>query len=234
MPYKTILLHVEGISERRGRLHLAAALANRFEAILIGRAAAQVHPPMGVPGGDAAYVTFEQDDVQEEFVSAQMEFSQIAPLVKQGTQWRTGIALPTQALARDARAADLLLAERIPEGLGRGIYRSVDPAELVLTAGRPVLVVSPGISDFVPERVLIAWKDTREARRAISDAMPFLQRSEDVFVTTVREDNAEDPTNSVQDVAQYLGRHGVSTHADCTPRRANSVADEILARAKRI
>lgn len=43
----------------------------------------------------------------------------------------------------------------------------------------------PGIDRLDADRVLIGWKNTREARRAVRDAMPFLTRASRVVVASI-------------------------------------------------
>jgi integrase len=50
--------------------------------------------------------------------------------------------------------------------------RSLDPSAVVLKAGRPLLAVPPDIQSLIAERVVIGWKDTREARRAVRNSLP--------------------------------------------------------------
>jgi nucleotide-binding universal stress UspA family protein len=69
-------------------------------------------------------------------------------------------------------------------------------------------VVPPGVTSLAAKRIAVAWKDTREARRAIQDALPFVQKAETVAVVEFCE-SGEAPRR-LEDVLQYLGRHGVS------------------------
>ena len=82
----------------------------------------------------------------------------------------------------------------------------VDPGAFVMSAGRPVLVVPSGVDYLDGQRVVIAWKDTREACRALFDAMPLLKRAK--YVTVVALQDQDEPTGT-QDVARYLRVHDV-------------------------
>ena len=58
--------------------------------------------------------------------------------------------------------------------------------------------------------VLIAWKDTPEARRAVVDALPILREAKDVMVAEIAEDDDKPAALSgVKDVVAWLSRHGV-------------------------
>jgi nucleotide-binding universal stress UspA family protein len=99
---------------------------------------------------------------------------------------------------------------------------------VVMTAGRPVLLVPQGASRLRGSAVVVAWKDTREARRAIADAMPFLKAAEDVIVQAVCEDDAvEAAVFQTDDVVTNLKRHGVRARSNVTTAPTTSVALEL-------
>src|SRR5581483_12012187 len=58
---------------------------------------------------------------------------------------------------------------------------------------------------------LVAWKDTREARRAVNDALPLLRKVKDVVVVEIIEDEAQRDSahGRLDDVVAWLGHHGV-------------------------
>jgi nucleotide-binding universal stress UspA family protein len=55
----------------------------------------------------------------------------------------------------------------------------------------------------------VAWKDAREARRAIHDALPFLKLADEVSIAVAKPPGAEDADAQIADVAKYLERHDV-------------------------
>lgn len=83
---------------------------------------------------------------------------------------------------------------------------AVDPADAVMQLGRPVLVVPPDLDHLDAKRVVIGWKNTREARRAVWDALPFLKRASEVLVVSV-DDGA---SSEGQDTLRLLQAHDVS------------------------
>ncbi len=82
--------------------------------------------------------------------------------------------------------------------------------ERFLATGRPVLVVPRQIDHLEASRILIAWKDTREARRAVRDALPFLKQAKKICIAVVQTPGAEDTDAQIADVMRYLGRHQLS------------------------
>ena len=86
----------------------------------------------------------------------------------------------SELLAREARAADLVIVgARHADGDRHDFF---DPGVVLLRTGRPILVVPDIAHPLALRRVVIAWKDTRECRRAVRDALPFLQRAKDVLI----------------------------------------------------
>jgi len=103
---------------------------------------------------------------------------------------------------------------------------------LALTCGRPVLSAPPSAPPLQAKHVMLAWKDTREARRAMSDALPFLKQAEAVLVAQVCESvDAPDATIAVDDVVTALKRHGVKAEGKVTCDHPASGA-EIVRQAK--
>jgi nucleotide-binding universal stress UspA family protein len=86
----------------------------------------------------------------------------------------------------------------------------IDPGSVILSAGRPVLLPAESLAPVRAESVVVAWKDSREARRAVTDAMPFLVTAKQVTVVTVEEEAVQDAKSSAADVVRFLTKHGVS------------------------
>ncbi|MEJ0065684.1 MAG: universal stress protein [Caulobacteraceae bacterium] len=93
-------------------------------------------------------------------------------------------------------------------------YMHCSPAELAITSGRPVLVAPPAAPPLSAKQVLLAWKDTREARRALSDALPFFEQADRVVVAAVcPEVDAEQALHQTDDVVRALRRRGITAEA---------------------
>lgn len=206
--YAAILTHVQPRLASTQRVQLAARLARAMNAHLIGLGAETIEPvamvdPMAGPAAD--WIGLLQEQVEAELVEAREAFSRDAAVAD--AEWRAVQDYPTRAMAKAARAADLLIVS--PQSHSSSV-RSVDPAELVVQAGRPVLVVPDGAHHFHGKTVVIAWKDTREARRAVADALPFLRRADEVVIQTICSPDADiDAEQSAKDVAAALHRQGV-------------------------
>jgi nucleotide-binding universal stress UspA family protein len=213
MPYAAIMVHVELEHPDDGRIQVAADLAQQFGARLIGIAAAEVaHGPYFEIGAEAQSVLDrEQAELRDRLHAAERRFRQKLHNRVKHLEWRSAIALPTACVARQSRGADLIVA-----GTERGIrldpVRQLDPAALVLQAGRPVLIVPENGKAPSLKNVLVAWKDTRECRRAVWDALPLLIRADKVTVIEVCEPHEmlPDAEANVKDVVAWLAQHRVT------------------------
>jgi len=104
-----------------------------------------------------------------------------------------------------------------------------DPGVILLRAGRPVLVVPDTVAPLQLRRVVVAWKDTRECRRAVGDALPFLQRAKEVLLVGIGEGEGEsNAKGALSDVAAYLLRHRVAALHDVWRQARGPVAAELL------
>jgi len=88
-----------------------------------------------------------------------------------------------------------------------------------------MLMVPPRTEHLSAQRIVIAWKDTCEARRAVWDGLPLLKRAEEVFVVAVGRDATG---QGAADVSAYLSCHGVTSRAVTRPDADATVADVLL------
>jgi nucleotide-binding universal stress UspA family protein len=213
MSFKTLMVHVDLDGELNGRVRLAAELAGRHEASLIGISAWAPRPSFSADGAVIESAPAEIDlQTMSDFLKAKAaEFRAVAGRQGQPVEWRSALELPIEFILREARAADLLIIGGLRHPALRDPYRSIDPGTLLLKAGRPILMVPPGLASLPGKRTAIAWKDTREARRAVHDALPFLQKAETVAIVEFCEPGEESAgQRRLKDVSQYLARYGVS------------------------
>ncbi len=206
-------------------IRFAAALAGAWSCRLIGVAADEIELPyFGDSAGviDAVLVENARAVVDENLIKAEALFRRCADAVD--VEWRCAVDQPRSFALAQARAADLVVVARQGPGdpaLGR---MGVAPDGLVMELGRPILVVPPGCEVPTARSIVIAWKDTREARRALLDALPLLRRADLVSVLAVGADAAD---AGAQDVCGYLARHGIAARAVLRPDSGEYVVDEI-------
>lgn len=214
MTIRTIAVSLEVDTFRSPTAKAAIRLAQRFGAHLIGVASAAPSPDLiGFdPTGAAANIyAAEREDIEKRLPAVEGEFRRLLP-AGATADWRAFLEPPTQSLLSIARSVDLFV---LGADAGEGPFaRSVDIGELVLSAGRPVMTLGAGIEAVWAEKVVIGWKDTREARRAVADALPFLAEAREVVAVTVREGQSEGAQASLDDLVGWLGRHGITARSE--------------------
>lgn len=243
MSYRSILVNLDIDGPTVSVVKAAADLAGRFQAKLIGFCAADAPMPMAGPesAGLAAETWMQmRDHIQSCFEKLHDKFGKLVA-DKVVTQWCEALENPTRALAEASRAADLIVMGAV-EGAATGdAYRRADPGSIALQAGRPLLVIARDTEHVRARSVIVAWKDTREARRAVADALPLLKLAETVTVVTVAAVVDQLTRASIADVVAFLGEHGVEAlpelvengdeHLALFKALANSGADLIVSGA---
>jgi nucleotide-binding universal stress UspA family protein len=228
MPYATLLVYVNADHVSKTLVGVAAGLADKFAAKLIGLSALAIVPPVAAEGvvivDDAS--EFELAQMNTRLVEAR-DSLRAAAGAKRDTEWRSALEIPTDTLIREVRCADLIIIEK--SGRSIDFYRAPDPGTAIMGAGRPFLVVPGGVKTLAAEQILIGWKDTREARRAIQDALPFLRRAKRVTVIEFCEsDQKQAARRQIDDVVLYLARHKVSAEGRVEARLMASAAHQIM------
>jgi nucleotide-binding universal stress UspA family protein len=224
MTYANLMVHLELGTPNTRLLQITGELAQRFKASVTGIAARQ---PLQLVYGDG-YVSgdfYQEDEINmaKELQAAEAEFRAALHHCAHTIEWRSARTYTNLAdyLAAEARAADLIVT-----GVAHGdlfdASRSVNTGDLIMQAGRPVLTVpsvvamGPTGANHLPlDHVLVAWKDTREARRAVADALPLLLQADAVSVVEIADEMEFDAAHKrVTDVAHWLKRHHI--HAQGT------------------
>lgn len=215
--FSTIMVHVDFERSNNACLPIAVDLAEQFGAKLIGIAAFTMQVPFEE---DAILSQTVIEDLRSQSAKQMMEaearFRSAAGTRPRHVEWRSAMAWPMGFIAREARVADLIIAGANRDGLlpFDQPWR-LDPGDLVMQAGRPVLVVPPDAGKLKLKCAMIAWKDTREARSAVNNALPLLHKVEEVVVVEVIE-NESDRTaahGALDDVVSWLGHHGIEASA---------------------
>lgn len=235
MIYNTIMVQLDIDSPALALLDFACGLAKRFEASLIAFAAAEAlrMVPGDIDGAASVEVTrIEVQEIKDRLRALKSEFDKVT---RDGNwaSWRGTVGDPTRLLALNARAADLLVLGSAGNG-AKSRLRTIDPGELVISAGRPVLFVADGCRPIAAENVLVAWKDTREARRAVTDALPFLADARQVLVANVIEEDPAEARESAADVVRFLMKHGVQARSETLDAADTDAAEALLAAAVKI
>lgn len=210
MSIASVMVYVDTAQQEAGQVAVADSVASRFEASILGVSAAAVQPPF-VAEGVIIEQTTEEDLRRLRSALAEKEswFRRVVRSPGEKVEWRWSINDPTDFVVEQARAADLVVVKR--SSLGANPSHFFDPAEAMLRMGRPTLSVPASVTGLSGDQVVIGWKDTREARRAVRDAMPFLTRASKVTIVEICTSDEQDAAHRrVRDVASYLKKHGAS------------------------
>jgi|KBSSwiStaDraftv2_1062776.scaffolds.fasta_scaffold224397_3 nucleotide-binding universal stress UspA family protein len=218
MSYATLMVNLDVGRPNKACLHIAGELAARFEARLIGVAGADLQPQLYFAEGAAAAELIEKERgwLTSQIANCEKEFRNELKTLGDRIEWRGALEWPTGFVARNARAADLVIAG---SAAGRtDTARQVDRGGLVMQAGRPVLIVPSETEWLRLKTVVVAWKDTREARRAVNDALPLLHLAREVVVIELLEGDANpaDAKTRGADVARWLTRHKINASSIST------------------
>ena len=241
MAYKDLLVVLDEDQQSRNRLVLAAALAQRFGAHLVGLYVAAGREPLGrfdFFNSDAPLLGPLYRDIEEKIRAdaerTRLLFEEIAGRQSISAEWRMVSGYPSAIAAMHGRYADLIVLGQLDPADPQALVIRPLPEEVALLAGRPILVVPyAGTFEQIGRRVLVGWDASREATRAVNDAMPLLAGAASVTVISV--DAKESPAGHGEvpgaDIALHLARHGVPAQVERTASAGIGVGNTLLSRA---
>ncbi|MFA7431291.1 MAG: universal stress protein [Rhodospirillaceae bacterium] len=239
MSFKDILVIVDNTKSCAQRLDVALHVAKEHGAHLT---ALFVRTVPHVPQFVMSQLGPEVADVQKRYAkeaatAARAVFDAKTRNCGVNTEWRETSGVLIDQCLLHAKYSDLVIAGQTDakdDSTAEGQADLLD--HLVLEAGRPVLLV-PFAGQFtaVGQRVLVAWNGTREAARALNDALPMLKKADNVHVIAVnpRGGNGRDGHGEVPsaDIALHLARHGVKAEANAVDSDGMSAGEALVARA---
>ena len=213
MTYATVMVSLAIDQSNEARLAVASQLAERFDAGIIGIAAAVFSPPLYYTTGEQAQALIDQGEasIKRRMAELEAQFREAAKNRAKQIEWRCKSDFPARFVLQAARSADIIVSGGHSDALSDP-FAHVTPKDLVMEAGRPLLVVPDSVDWLDLRSMLVAWKDTPEARRAIVASLPMLRKAKDVTVAEISEAGASQPAAlaRVRDVLTWLSRHGVS------------------------
>ncbi len=222
-----ILVHVDQSPRALARLDIAAMLARQHAAHLTALQVIDVAVPvmaMGDGGGGGAVIAELMEQMRQSALTAGQKLRAAfeAALAREGImgEWRQVEGSTTEIVALHGRYADLLvLGQDDPESDNTGVLETV-----LFDSGRPVLAIPfAGSLPTIGKRVLVGWNASREASRALHDALPLLAKAESatVFLANPKRGLGGHGEEPGADIARHLARHGVKVNV------AKAVADDV-------
>jgi nucleotide-binding universal stress UspA family protein len=210
MSTKCIVVHMSDDPRHLPRLRLAVDLTERFHGHLnVVYAKQRPDFPAGMIGRAAslAYLDDAREEEHEQVVAIKAEVEEVCARLP-SWEWHEEHGAVDKLVGRWAHLSDLLVFEQAPHAHIEDDVILHDSDHMVMSAGCPMLLV-PSLWErgSVGTRIMIAWKNGREAINAVRGAMSFLQEAEKVLVFAYDGEDLADPPGS--DLVAYLGHHGI-------------------------
>jgi nucleotide-binding universal stress UspA family protein len=207
MAYKDILVYLDPTRDTYNRVRLAASLASVHGARLVGMDVCSRWRDQAVGLRDLFEETIKSAAVPGSYFT-------VGEGIRDG-EHRYARYVDLVVASQPILEADDLIAPGIPE-------------DALVTAGVPFLLLPSGWDPCpVGENVVIAWKSSREAARAVHDSMPFLKQAKKVTVFTF----APQPDifgSEPESLVNHLQQHGVQAHSSSWPNTSEMSAVEAL------
>jgi nucleotide-binding universal stress UspA family protein len=220
MSYKTILVHADATRHAKQCIDLAAAIAAREDAHLIGAATTGVSryiyqtgmaDPMDHSG--STHLALHLEALRQRARRALDTFE--TQMLNMEVRSCESALIDDEAgagLSLRGRYSDLLVLGQFNPDEQSPVVMPDFPEYVVLNVGRPVLVVPyTGEYDRVGRRVLVAWDAGVSATRAVVNAIPMLKRAEIVELAVFNPNDSGEAHGEMPgaDIALYLARHGI-------------------------
>jgi len=226
MSYRTIVVHADRAANAEARIALAAAIASREEAHLVGAAMT------GMPRSMLAGRSYEGSGVfladylrraEERVQQALEQFKAMADrLGVQTFEARSSNDDEYAGLCMQARYADLVVLGQAAADDNEGSLLPDLPDYVLLNCGRPVLLVPrTGRFPTIGKRVMVAWNGSVEAAKAVTAALPLLRGAEQVTLAVLGNSADTLGESPGADIALYLARHGVNVEVLRRPEAAD-------------
>jgi nucleotide-binding universal stress UspA family protein len=231
---KDILVNLSATSERDAARDYAISVARTFEAHLTGIAFAYepVIPGTIFDGGMVSVIAACRAENRKAAQSAKDQFETAAKdagVLADGRVVEAGVADAATIFGSSARNHDLSIVGQARPDSEAAEEMIVEGA--LFGSGRPVLVV-PYIQQtgLKLDRVLVCWDGSRNAARAIADAMPVLKRAGAIDVVTIESRERQNELAGAE-IAQHLARHKLKVELKPIVAKDTDVASTILSYA---
>jgi len=235
MSYKTILVHVDDSPQWPGRFDVAARLAADFGAHLVGLCLLRrPELPGYIRSAEIAEMLAQRARDAEDKVksSRQMLLDRLAQQGLSG-ECRVVEGEVEELASVHGRYADLLIISQADISAPNASAAMDEIQSVIFAAGRPLLLVPyAGKVKTLGKSIFVAWNASREATRAVTDALPLLQRADKVTVMVVRPRADARAHGEVPgaDIAAYLARHGVKVDVMAEEGEGIDVGELMLSR----
>ena len=229
---RDVMVWLDGGASDEIRLAAVADMTRWLETRVVIGLYLNVLPLPGPIEGDTTATIFEHareiGDAMEEVLARRLRMLDRVVEIRRFDVLSDDVA---NIAAREARSADTFVALR-PNG-------AMDPEQLVegvlFGSGRNVYLVPETERPKIAfDRIVVAWNGSREAARALAEAMPFLHKAErvSVVVATGEKPTEEEAVMGI-DAANHLRHHGIEASLHRIKCRSSEVGPELMAEAER-
>ena len=222
--HPALLCHMETKRKNDAVLAVTSDLAATLNASVIGIAACQPIQPFGEAPYAGDIVQADITEIRRETKAAEQVLKTYLGGKVNRLSFRSAANYQELAdyIADESRAADFIITAPDIGGALLWETRRTNIGDLVMNAGRPVILVPAGVTECPLNHAVIAWKDCREARRAVADALPLLRHAVKVTVAEVaREADADNAERRTHDVASWLLGHGIAASSLVTASKSS-------------
>ena len=227
MAYKDIVVYVAPDERSPERLDAAVELAERHDGKVTG---VYVLSRLTVPGFasfELSTEVYKRLDAEQRTLAEDAErlFTERTAKSTAASEWRLTTGDPVDAVTMSAHYADITVVGQTNPDDRNSVAGMAD--SVVLGAGGPVLVWPyAGSFSVDAQTIMLAWNSSREAKRALSDALPLMQQADKVVVLGI--DTGDGKHIPGAEVAAYLARHGVTAEARHTVSSSDLGASDAL------
>jgi nucleotide-binding universal stress UspA family protein len=235
MTYKTILVHIDDTSRTPCRVKLAAELAIKHEAHLIGIADTGISRFLyqdgninGVDPSLLSHLEYLRERAQQNIKDFKNQVKAAGVLSYEGNVAHDDAL---NGIGIRSRYCDLLVIGQTNLEEPSPTVTNDFPEYMVLHSGRPVFIM-PYTGDFthIGKRPLIAWDGDRAASRAIIDAIPYLRHADLAHVAIINPKTDQHGEQPGANLATYLTRHGIKLEV-CVHYTKLDIANALLSLA---
>lgn len=229
MSYKDLLVLIDRPGAESNIMECAANLAVVHDGHLTGLYLG--HDPLigfAETQMPAELLQLHQDNLARAEQEARRGFDDACRLAGINSEWRTATEASLTNLVLSARYVDLLVMNGDAANTSDLVaHRYAD--SVVMAAGRPVLLIPDNYRwEHGFQRALVAWDGSREATRAVHDALPLLRAAGKVTIMEIADGDEVMARDPGSDIARHLARHGLATESAHAVKSNLSVGEQLL------
>ncbi|OMH27553.1 universal stress protein [Motiliproteus sp. MSK22-1] len=116
--------------------------------------------------------------------------------------WQEINGLRSELVAERGKVADLIIIPQSKSGKPTATFEAA-----ILRSGKPVILVPRTMTNFAPNRIMIAWNGSTEGGRAVTQALPLLAQADEVVIATSTNSVHRKPGADL--LIEYLARHDI-------------------------